>query len=157
MLLHDLKPNTGAVKHKKRLGRGQASGLGKTSGRGQKGDGSRSGSKKRRWFEGGQTPLHRRLAKKGFSNYPFRKEFQIINVGVLDNYFEDNSRIDIISLYDLGIIKDLNTPIKLLGDGEVKQKYTVVVDACSKSAKEKIEKAGGKVVLVEEIIEKEEV
>ncbi len=157
MLIHDLKPNKGAVKVKKRVGRGPGSGLGKTSGRGQKGDGARSGSKKRAWFEGGQTPLHRRLPKRGFSNALFKKEYQIVNVGVLNDLFDDGEEIDILKLYDFNLIKNLKTPVKILGNGDVNKKFTLIVDAISESAKEKIEKAGGKVVLTSQIEIKQEV
>ncbi|MBN2057543.1 MAG: 50S ribosomal protein L15 [Candidatus Saganbacteria bacterium] len=132
--LNQLKTNKGAKKKKKRVGRGTSSGTGKTCGRGHKGQKSRSGGTKGKRFEGGQTPLYRRLPKRGFKNYPFKKTYQIINVADLNNYNGE------ISKETLGI----SGLLKVLGDGELKKALTVKADKFSKSAKEKIEAAGGK-------------
>lgn len=133
--LDNLTPNKGAIKKKLRVGRGTSSGHGKTCGRGHKGQGSRSGGTKGVRFEGGQTPLYRRLPKRGFKNYPFRKEFQVINVQDLAKYDGD------INKEALGL--SAKTLLKVLGTGEITKAVTVYADAFSASAKEKIEKAGG--------------
>jgi len=144
MKLEELKPAKGSRKNTKRLGRGQGSGYGGTSGRGHKGAGQRSGNKKRAWFEGGQMPLLRRLPKRGFSNFRFRKEYQIVNLATLD--LLKNKKIDVKYLAEQGIIKSAYKPVKILGNGEIKKAIEISASAFSKSAIEKIEKAGGKVV-----------
>lgn len=146
MDLSQLRPAKGATKKRKRRGRGEGSGLGVTAGRGHKGYGSRGGSKKRAWFEGGQMPLQRRLPKFGFTN--IRKViFQVINVGDLDKIdgMEDFTKE---ILLEKRLIRKKNIPVKLLGEGEVSRKLNVHVDAVSHTAKEKIEKHGGVVTLV---------
>lgn len=143
---HTLKPKLGSRKKSFAIGRGDGSGIGSYSGKGVKGQTSRSGGNIKPGFEGGQTPLIRRLPKlKGFKN-PNRTPFQVVNVTKL-NAFEDGAIVDLVALYDIGFISKKNMPIKLLGDGEVTKKLTVKVDAVSNSAKEKIEKAGGSLVL----------
>jgi len=145
MDLSKLKHAKGARKNRKRLGRGEGSGLGVTAGRGNKGYGSRSGSKKRSWFEGGQMPIQRRLPKFGFTNI-HKKEFQVINVEDLENIKKkDNITPDV--LFENGLIRKKSVPVKLLGNGELKSKVTIKVDAVSKTAREKIEKQGGSVTL----------
>ncbi|MFQ5498245.1 MAG: 50S ribosomal protein L15 [Candidatus Zixiibacteriota bacterium] len=141
MELHTLKPAEGSKKDRKRLGRGTGSGLGKTSGRGHKGAGARSGHRHRRGHEGGQMPLHRRLPKRGFHNI-FKKEFQIVNLGDLNRCQAGEITPDL--LRSAGLVKKVGVPIKLLGNGEIDQAYTVKVAAFSKSAIEKLEKVGGK-------------
>jgi len=143
MKLNELKPAAGATKKPKRLGRGPGSGLGKTSGRGHKGYHARSGSKHRAWFEGGQMPIQRRVPKRGFTNL-FRKEFQIVNVGQLER-IPDGVEVTPETLYDYGIIRKRNQPVKLLGDGDIGRALTVRVDKCSAKARELVEKAGGKI------------
>tara|TARA_Y100001936_G_scaffold46177_2_gene45042 strand:+ start:2357 stop:2797 length:441 start_codon:yes stop_codon:yes gene_type:complete len=143
MDLSSLKPTKGATSSKKRLGRGHGSGSGRTAGRGEKGYHSRSGSKNRSWFEGGQMPIHRRLPKRGFSNYPFRKNYQIVNLRDLDGLNLDE--IDPKVLYDSGLINSFLQPVKVLGDGEVKKAIKVKATKFSQSAVLKIEKAGGAV------------
>tara|TARA_Y100001970_G_scaffold52653_1_gene66539 strand:- start:317 stop:757 length:441 start_codon:yes stop_codon:yes gene_type:complete len=143
MDLSSLKPTKGATSSKKRLGRGHGSGSGRTAGRGEKGYHSRSGSKNRSWFEGGQMPIHRRLPKRGFSNYPFRKNYQIVNLRDLDGLNLDE--IDPKVLYDNGLINSFLQPVKVLGDGEVKKAIKVKATKFSQSAVLKIEKAGGAV------------
>jgi len=143
MKLGELKPSKGSTHSKKRLGRGHGSGWGRSSGRGDTGYHSRSGSKHRPWFEGGQMPLHRRLPKRGFSNFLFKKEYQIVNISDLDKLEEGIVDADILKLN--GIVKYSLRPIKILGDGELSKKLDVTASAFSDSAREKITKAGGKV------------
>ena len=143
MKLGELKPSKGSTHSKKRLGRGHGSGWGRSSGRGDKGYHSRSGSKHRPWFEGGQMPLHRRLPKRGFSNFLFKKEYQIVNISDLDKLEEGIVDADILKLN--GIVKYSLRPIKILGDGELSKKLDVTASAFSDSAREKITKAGVKV------------
>jgi len=143
MDLSSLKPTKGATSSRKRLGRGHGSGSGRTAGRGEKGYHSRSGSKNRSWFEGGQMPIHRRLPKRGFSNYLFRKNYQIVNLRDLDGLNLDE--IDPKVLYDNGLINSFLQPVKVLGDGEVKKAIKVKATKFSQSAVLKIEKAGGAV------------
>ncbi len=145
MNLSQLRPAKGATKKRKRIGRGEGSGQGVTAGRGNKGYRSRSGSKRRAWFEGGQMPLQRRLPKFGFTN-PNKVIFQVVNVGDL-NKVKDVENITKEELLKAGLIRKMNQPVKLLGDGEIDRKVNIQVDAISKSAKEKIEKVGGVVTL----------
>lgn len=142
--LSSLRPDKGAVKNKKRVGRGPGSGHGKTSCRGHKGQKARTGGAKPVWFEGGQMPLYKRLPKRGFKN-PFRVEYQIVNIDVLDRYFESGEVVNRETLLSKGLIKDPNMPVKILGRGEITKKLNVEVDKVSESAKIKIEKAGGSV------------
>jgi large subunit ribosomal protein L15 len=145
MDLSNLKHAKGARKDRKRLGRGEGSGLGVTAGRGNKGYGSRSGSKKRSWFEGGQMPLQRRLPKFGFTNIN-KKEYQVVNVEDLEK-LKKKENITPEVLYENGLIRKKSIPVKLLGNGELKSKVTINVNAVSKTAQEKIEKQGGSVTL----------
>ncbi len=144
MDLGNLKPSSGSVRPSKRIGRGNATGQGRTAGKGHNGYKSRSGTKNRFHFEGGQTPLMRRLPKRGFSNYGFRKEVQIINLDKLA--ILDTDIINPEVLHKLGIIKKINTPIKILGTGIIDKSLEIAADMFSKSAIEKIEKAGGKAI-----------
>jgi len=148
LTLSDLRPNPGAKKRKKRVGRGIGSGHGKTSGRGTKGAGARSGKEKGPWFEGGQTPLYRRVPKRGFKN-PFKKEYAIVNLEVLENKFKENEEVTPIILRERKIVKK-NLPVKVLGKGEITKPLILKVHAISSSAKEKIEKVGGKVEIISE-------
>jgi len=142
--LDNLRPNPGAVREKKRVGRGHGSGHGKTSGRGQKGQKARSGWKggTRPGFEGGQTPLYMRFPKRGFSNAPFKKEYAIVNIKDLEERFEDGAVITPEVLREAGLVKK-KLPVKVLGDGELTKKFTVKAHKFSASAKAKIEAAGG--------------
>ena len=142
MNLGKLTPAKGSVFSSKRIGRGNASGQGRTAGKGHKGYHSRSGTKAKFHFEGGQTPLMRRLPKRGFSNYGFRKEIQIINLGRIASLGVDQITTEI--LFERGIIKKADIPVKVLGHGEVTKAIEVTADMFSKSAVEKLEKAGGK-------------
>ena len=146
MKLHDLKPAEGATTARKRLGRGIGSGLGKTSGKGHKGQKARSGSGMRLGFEGGQMPLQRRLPKRGFNNI-FRKNVVAINVGTL-NKFEDGAVVDIAALTEKGIVKNSFDGVKILSNGTITKKLTVKANAFSKGAVAKIEAAGGKTEVI---------
>lgn len=143
MRLHDLKPRPGAKHRKKRLGQGESSGHGKTSGRGGKGQSARSGSSMRHGFEGGQMPLIRRIPKRGFSNARFAKTYIPVNVESL-NAFNDGSRVEEANLRELGLANGKSTAgIKILGDGKLTKKLTVVADAFSAGARRQIETLGG--------------
>ena len=146
MKLHELKPAFGSTTAPKRLGRGVGSGLGKTSGKGHKGAKARSGGGKRPGFEGGQMPLVRRLPKRGFYN-KFRTEYVAINVSRLD-IFEDGATVTPVELIESGIIKNIEDGVKIMGNGEITKKLTVVANKFTASAKEKIEAAGGKAEVI---------
>ena len=141
MELNNLKPKKGARHAKKRVGRGPGSGHGKTSGRGEKGQKSRSGFSRSIGFEGGQMPLHRRLPKRGFTNI-FKKDYAVVNVSDLER-FDNGATIDEAALRGAGLVKGQHDGVKILGDGELSKKLTVSATKFSKSAKEIIEKAGG--------------
>jgi len=136
----------GANKKKFIVGRGSSSGNGTTAGKGNKGQQSRSGGKTYVGFEGGQMPLYRRIAHRGFSNYPFKKEYEIVNVCLLEVKYESGETVDKASLLAKGLIDSEKALVKVLGNGSLTKKLTVNVDAVSSSAKAKIEKAGGSVV-----------
>jgi large subunit ribosomal protein L15 len=146
MKLNELKPPKGSRKDRKRVGRGQASGTGTTSGRGNKGQNSRSGGGVRPGFEGGQMPLQRRLPKRGFFNI-FRTQVAEVNLRDLAR-FRSGTVVDEAKLKAAGVIKGRYEVIKLLGQGEIKKKLTVKVNQASKNAQAKIEAAGGKVELI---------
>jgi len=146
MKLHELKPAKGAVRDRKRLGRGTASGQGETAGRGADGQNSRSGGGTRLGFEGGQMPLYRRIPKRGFTNH-FKKSLSIVNVEDL-NKFEEDTEITPAVLMESGLIKKLNDGVKILGNGEIEKKLTVKANQFTKSAQEKIEAAGGKAEVI---------
>ena len=145
----DLVMPKGANKGRKILGRGSSSGWGKTAGKGNKGQKARSGGKVYAGFEGGQMPLYRRLAKKGFSNYPFSKEYAVINLSLLESRFSDGDTVDNVSLHKKGLLKKQDSMVKILGNGELTKKLSFNVSAVSASAKAKIEKVGGSVNLSE--------
>ena len=136
----------GATHKKKIVGRGSSSGWGKTSGKGHKGQQARSGGKVYAGFEGGQMPLYRRVAKKGFSNYPFKKEFYVINLAMLETKYSNGETVNKESLMQKGLLRKGSLYVKVLGTGDITKKLTVDVDKISASAKEKIEKAGGTIV-----------
>lgn len=145
MQLNDLSPAPGSTKNRKRVGRGNGSGHGTTSGRGDKGQNSRAGGGKGPGFEGGQNPLAMRLPKlPGFKNR-WRQEFEIVNVGRLDVLFADGDVVDAASLKAKGVLKSADVAVKVLGDGELAKKLTIKVDKVSASARTKIEAAGGAV------------
>ena len=146
MKLNELK-NTRPRQSRKRVGRGDGSGMGRTSGRGEKGAGARTGHSSRPYFEGGQIPLIRRLPKRGFNN-PNHKEYEVVNLNVL----EENLTGDVVNrqiLLEQGLLGKNNLPLKILGNGELTKKLTVTADKFSKSAQEKIEKVGGVCIVAE--------
>ncbi|MBD3419570.1 MAG: 50S ribosomal protein L15 [Chitinivibrionales bacterium] len=143
MTLNTLQPAKGARKRKKRVGRGQGSGQGCTAGYGMNGAKARSGRKHKPYFEGGQTPLTRRIPKRGFSNR-FKKECQIVNVGDIHKALNSEQEIDIAWLFDNKLIRDTSIPVKILGNGEFSKEVTIYAHGFSQSAKEKIEQANGK-------------
>jgi len=144
MKLNTMHPNDGATTTKKRVGRGIGSGLGKTSGKGHKGQNARSGGGVRPGFEGGQLPLFRRLPKRGFSNARFKVEYATINLSDL-NRFEDGAVVTPELLKEMGLVKNQLDGIKVLGNGTLEKKLTVKAHSFSASAKEKIESLGGKI------------
>lgn len=146
MKLHELRPAEGSTKNKKRLGRGTASGQGKSAGKGQKGQNSRSGGGVRLGFEGGQMPLYRRLPKVGFTNI-WRKEYAVVNLSDLD-IFEDGTVITIEALKEAGLVKAMKSGVKVLGTGDITKSLTVQANKFSKTAAEKINAAGGKVEVI---------
>lgn len=148
MKLHELKPAKGAVKAKRRIGRGTATGQGKTAGRGQDGQWSRSGGGVRPGFEGGQMPLYRRLPKRGFSNAEFETKYTIVNIDKL-NSFEDGTEVTPQMLKAAGVIRKIEKDgIKILGNGSIEKKLTIKANKFTKSAAEKIEAAGGKAEVI---------
>ncbi len=144
MSLSNLKPAKGSIKNLKRIGRGNATGQGRTAGKGHKGYYSRSGTKDRFHFEGGQTPLMRRLPKRGFSNYGFRKVVQIVSLEKIASLKVD--KVDSNLLFEKGFIKNPNVIVKILGNGDLEKPVEIMADMFSKSALEKIEKIGGKAI-----------
>lgn len=147
MKLNELRPNPGSVKTRKRVGRGAGSGLGKTSGKGHKGQNARSGGGVRVGFEGGQLPLFRRLSKRGFNNYNFRTVYATVNVSDLDR-FEEGTTVTPELLIETGLVKKELDGIKVLGNGELTKKLTVKANKFSDVAKTKIEKIGGKTEVI---------
>lgn len=146
MRLNELSPEKGQRKNRKRVGRGVASGSGKTAGRGSKGQNARSGGGVRPGYEGGQMPIHRRLPKRGFKN-PFKKVFAIVNIQDL-NRFEAETVVDEIAFIKSGLVKGARDGIKLLGKGDIQVPLTVRINKISDSARQKIEAAGGKIEVV---------
>lgn len=146
MRLHDLKPDPGSKRKRKRVGRGIAAGKGKTAGRGHKGQGARSGGGKGPYFEGGQLPLVRRLPfKRGFTNI-FAINYQEVNVDLLEERFDDGDVVNGASLEAAGLVRKAGGPIKVLGRGELRKKLEVHANKFTKSAAAKIESAGGSIV-----------
>jgi len=145
MRVDELAPAPGSTHPKKRLGRGIGGKGGKTAGRGTKGQHSRGRGKVARGFEGGQMPLFRRLPKKGFSNVQFRDVYEVVNVGCLNDAFEDGAVINEASLRESGLVNRNCDAIKILGSGDLSRKLTIEIKNVSASAREKIEKAGGSV------------
>jgi large subunit ribosomal protein L15 len=146
--LHNLKPARGSVRKRKRVGRGPGSGTGKTAGRGEKGQKSRSGYSRKVGFEGGQMPLHRRVPKRGFTNAPFRKEFAEVNLGRLE-VFEEGTIVTPEVLVKWGIVNKVRDGVKILGKGDLTKALTVHAHRFSARAKERIAGAGGKVEVLE--------
>jgi len=146
--LNSLRPTKGSTHKKKRVGRGPGSGLGKTAGRGEKGQKSRSGYSRKIGFEGGQMPLHRRLPKRGFTNI-FKKQWLEVSLAALDQHFGNNEEINPEVLHTRGLIKKAKHDVVVLGNGEVSKALRVSAHRFTKSAKEKIEKAGGSAIQIE--------
>lgn len=146
MKLHELRPAEGSTKKQKRLGRGTASGQGKSAGKGQKGQNSRAGGGVRLGFEGGQMPLYRRLPKVGFTNI-WRKEYAVVNLADLD-IFENGAVVTIDALKEAGLVKAMKNGVKILGTGEISKSLTVQAHKFSQTAAEKITAAGGKVEVI---------
>ena len=144
----DLVAPQGANKNPKRVGRGSSSGLGTTAGKGNKGQQSRSGGKTYIGFEGGQMPLYRRIAHRGFSNAAFKTEYVVVNLKEINDKYSDGETVNHDSLVAKGIVSKSEVLVKVLGNGEITKKLTVSVSKISASAKEKIEKAGGTVEIV---------
>lgn len=149
MMIHEITPLAGAHKKRKRIGRGIGSGHGKTSGRGHKGAGSRSGASGsiRSSREGGQIPFFRRVAKRGFSNVNFATEYAVVNVRALEARFDDGAEVNPEMLAKVGLIRDTSLPVKVLGNGDVKKKLQVTAASFSQAAQDKITKAGGSVTV----------
>lgn len=144
MKLNELSPNQ-ARKARKRIGRGTATGQGKTAGKGSNGQKSRSGNYIHFGFEGGQMPLIKRVPKRGFSNYPFKKDIAIVNLAALEERFEDGSTITVDALIESGAVKKAKDGVKILANGELSKKFTIEGCMVSAAAKAKIEAAGGKI------------
>lgn len=147
MKLHELSPAAGSKKEVKRIGRGPASGQGKTAGKGHKGQKARAGRGMRPGFEGGQMPLQRRIPKRGFVNV-FAKEIATVNVSALEKAFDDGAVVSVDALIEKGLVKKVLDGVKVLGNGELTKKLTVQVHAYSEAAKQKIEAAGGKAEVI---------
>ena len=148
MKLHELSPAPGSVKSRFRKGRGIGSGNGKTAGKGHKGQNSRSGGGVRPGFEGGQLPLYRRLPKRGFKNFMFRKEYAVVNLKTLEDKFSDGDEVTVEKLLENRIIRKRLDGVKILASGELTKKLTVKANVFSENAKTKIEAVGGKAEVV---------
>jgi large subunit ribosomal protein L15 len=145
--LNELKPAAGSKKRRKRIGRGTGSGTGCTAGKGNNGYKARSGANNKYYFEGGQTPLTRRLPKRGFTNI-FRTEYQIVNISDLEKLENTEEEISVAFLHKNGLVHEVDRPVKILGNGELTKKVSVKVHAYSKTAREKIENAKGKAEVI---------
>jgi large subunit ribosomal protein L15 len=143
MMIHEITKSVGKHKARKRVGRGESSGQGKTCGRGHKGAASRSGWKRRAGYEGGQMPLIRRIPKRGFSNVQFRTLYHVVNVRHLQTHCDEGSAVTAQVLLKAGVIRDTKLPLKILGDGDLSKKLDVTAGRFSAAAKQKIEAAGG--------------
>ena len=148
MMIHEITKSVGKHRARKRVGRGEGSGHGKTSGRGHKGAASRAGWKRRPGYEGGQMPLIRRMPKRGFSNVQFRTLYHVVNVRHLEALCDDGAAVTVETLAEAGLVRDTNRPLKVLGDGDLSKKLDVTAARFSAAAKQKIEAAGGTVTVV---------
>lgn len=148
MLSNQITAIVGAHKQRKRIGRGRATGHGKTSGRGHKGAHSRSGYARRLTAEGGQMPLFRRLPKRGFNNFNFTRRYEVVNVSQLDKQFNDGTTVSIEQLVSAGLVDNIHSRVKILGDGELTKRLSVSAHKFSKSAEQKISGCGGTVKVV---------
>jgi len=149
MMIHEITQKVGRYKDRKRVGRGHGSGHGKTAGRGHKGARSRAGWTNRAYFEGGQMPFIRRIPKRGFTNSMFRTEYNIVNLAALEANFKSGAEVNPDTLANVGLLRDPDRPVKMLGDGELTKSLNVTADKFSAAAKAKIESAGGSVNGVE--------
>jgi large subunit ribosomal protein L15 len=149
MMIHEITEKAGKYKSRKRIGRGHGSGSGKTSGRGHKGAGSRSGYSRRPAFEGGQMQYFRRIPKRGFSNACFKTVYHIVNLASIEERFEKGATVDATSLVESGLIRNFKNPVKILGNGDLTIAVNVTADKFSASAVKKIEAAGGSITLTE--------
>ncbi len=149
MMIHEITALAGAHKKHKRVGRGESSGHGKTSGRGTKGGGARAGGGPAFGSEGGNSPLFRRLPKRGFNNNYFAQKFSIVNVNDLNRYFQDGQTVDAAALISAHLIRDEKLPVKILGDGQLSRQLHVIAGKFSKQAEKKITAAGGSVKTLE--------
>lgn len=149
MMLNKITGQVGSHKRRKRVGRGESSGSGKTCGRGHKGCQSRSGGGTRPLHEGGQMPIFRRLPKRGFSNYQFRTEFEVVNLAALEKRFSDGDSVDVDAMKKLRLVQQRKPLVKVLAKGKLSKKLTVEAHAFSTAAREAIEKAGGSAKLIE--------
>lgn len=143
--METLRPPKGATRQRKRLGRGNGSGHGTTAGKGTKGQNARSGGGVRPGFEGGQMPLYRRVARRGFSNHPFKKAYTVVDLDVLQSHFKSGATVSLVSLQEAGIVGNREVLVKILANGEIKKKLKVMGLKVSRSAAEKIIAAGGSV------------
>lgn len=143
MMIHEITAQAGAHKKRMRVGRGESSGKGKTCGRGTKGGGARASAGPKYGSEGGNMPLFRRLPKVGFNNNYFTQRFAIVNLADLEKFFDAGATVDASALIAKGLVRDEKLPVKILGDGELTKKFTVIAGKFSKQAAEKITKAGG--------------
>jgi large subunit ribosomal protein L15 len=143
--MDELRSPEGATRSRKILGRGRGTGRGKTSGKGHKGQNARAGGGVRVGFEGGQMPLYRRIARRGFSNYPFKKQYVVVSVGQISKLYENGETVDLETLTEKNLIKKSETLVKILSDGEIDKKVTVKGVKVSRAAAEKIVSAGGSV------------
>jgi len=149
MRLHNLSPNPGSKKRRKRLGIGESSGKGKTSGKGHKGQKARSGGSIRLGFEGGQMPIIRRLPKRGFNNTAFKTVYGVVNLDDLERKFADGASVNEAALRESGLIRGPIDGVKVLGRGELSKKLSLEIDQITPSAREKVEKAGGTIAIRE--------
>ncbi len=148
-MIHEITEKAGKYKTRKRVGRGRGSGSGKTSGRGHKGAGSRSGYSRRPAFEGGQMQYFRRIPKRGFTNTQFKTVYHIVNLAAIAEHFKKGATVDATALVEAGLIRNFKNPVKVLGDGELSVALHITADKFSASATKKIEDAGGSVTLIE--------
>jgi large subunit ribosomal protein L15 len=151
-----LNKPSGSTRNTKRVGRGQGSGLGCTAGKGNNGQNARSGGGVRPGFEGGQMPLYRRIARKGFSNYPFKQEYVVLNLDAIQDKYKSGETVSLETLLEKGLIKPSQNAVKILGGGEIKKKVKVEFVSVSASAKAKIEAAGGSVTEIKVLEEQDQ-
>lgn len=148
MNLSDILKQAGKNRKRKRVGRGIASGSGKTCGRGHNGAGSRAGATRRSMSEGGQMPLFRRVPKRGFTNAPFRTDYHVVNVSDIEERFEAGAHVTPEAILEAGLIRNLRNKVKVLGNGDLTKKFKIEASKFSKSAEEKIKSAGGEIVVL---------